>query len=91
MDTVNISASDREESLGLYALSDGDTDFTELRANTEGAANALPRVGPVVMSEVMYKPAANQAEFVEIVNISHTNVLLYVEISVFGENFFPAI
>jgi hypothetical protein len=77
MDTVNIPASDREESLGLYTLSTGDTDFTELRANTESAANALPRVGPVVMSEVMYKPASGQSEFVELVNISHTNVLLY--------------
>jgi hypothetical protein len=77
LDTVNIPASQREESLGLYTLSTGETDFTELRANTEAAANALPRVGPVVMSEVMYKPAANQSEFVELVNISHTNVLLY--------------
>jgi hypothetical protein len=77
VDTLNIPASDREESLGVYTLSTAETDFTELRANTEAVANSLPRVGPVVISEVMYKPAANQSEFVELVNISHTNVLLY--------------
>src|SRR6185369_14679370 len=36
LDTVDIPASQREESLGRYARSDDVSDFTELRANTEG-------------------------------------------------------
>jgi hypothetical protein len=77
IDTVSLNASAPEESQGLYEVSDGNTDFTELRANTEEADNALPRVGPVVMSEVMYKPATNKSEYIELVNITHTNVPLY--------------
>lgn len=39
-----------------------------------GASNAAPRVGPVVISEIQYNPAAGGQEFVELANISSTNV-----------------
>jgi hypothetical protein len=50
-----------------------------------GAANAGPRVGPVVINEVMYNPLSldggltdNTAdEFIELLNIASTNVPLY--------------
>ncbi|HTA95260.1 MAG TPA: putative Ig domain-containing protein, partial [Verrucomicrobiae bacterium] len=77
IDSVDFPASDDEISFGRYTRSDGVTDFTELRANTEGTNNALPRMGPLVASEIMYKPATNLVEFVELVNISPTNVPLY--------------
>ncbi len=70
VDTVDVTAMEREESAGRYTRSDGETDFTELRALTKGGSNALPRVGPVVFSEIMYKPATGLAEYVELVNLS---------------------
>lgn len=77
VDTVDASAMDREETAGRYTRSDGITDFTELRAATPSNTNVLPRVGPVVFSEIMYAPATNRAEFIELVNISSNTVALY--------------
>ena len=77
IDTVNYDAVARDESLGRYTRSDGVADFTELRSQTPLAENDLPRVGPVVISEIMYYPATNKFEYIEIANISRTNVLLY--------------
>jgi hypothetical protein len=77
VDTTDIPAVDREEPIGRYTRSDGVVDFTELRSTTQGATNDLPRVGPIVFSEIMYHPTNGNAEYVEIVNITGTNVLLY--------------
>lgn len=77
VDTVDFPATDDEESIGRYLRSDGVTDFTELRSNTMTAPNALPRIGPVVMSEIMYKPSGTKPEYVELVNIASTNALFY--------------
>lgn len=77
IDALTYEGVASEESLGRYTRSDGVVDFTELRSQTPGAENDLPRVGPVVMSEIMYHPATNHAEYIEIVNIAQTNVLLY--------------
>src|SRR6266550_862638 len=54
LDTVDFPAANRNESFGLFERSDGVLDFTELRANTPATVNALPRVGPVVFSEIMF-------------------------------------
>ena len=77
LDSVDFPAVEREESFGLFQRSDGVFDFTELRANTPGSANALPRVGPVVISEIMFAPAAGRAQFIELANISDAPVPLY--------------
>lgn len=74
VDTVEFPTVDRDETCGRYERSDGMTDYTELRAATPGEANALPRVGPVVFSEIMYHPAPGLAEYVELVNISDAAV-----------------
>lgn len=39
-----------------------------------GAANSPPRVGPIVFSEIMYNPGPEQAEFLELRNITTSNV-----------------
>jgi hypothetical protein len=70
LDGVEIPAANRQESLGSFARSDAVIDFTELRALTPGAANALPRVGPVVISEIMFVPPPNQAQFLELANLT---------------------
>ena len=49
-----------------------------LAAPTPGEANAAPLVGPVVISEIMYNPFNDaDAEYIELCNISDTNVVLY--------------
>ena len=77
LDTVDFPAANRKESFGLFERSDGVLDFTELRANTPGSGNALPRVGPVVFSEIMYAPAVGKAEFIELANITGAAVPLF--------------
>ncbi len=77
IDAVAFPAAAREEPFGRYTRSDGVVDFTELSAVTRGAANAPPRVGPVVFSEIMYRPVDGRAEYVELVNISDSTVPLY--------------
>jgi hypothetical protein len=43
-----------------------------------GTTNSYAKVGPIVISEIMYHPATNEAlEFVELHNIATTNVPLY--------------
>jgi hypothetical protein len=77
IDTVDFPAAEREEPFGRYLKSDGSTDFTELITVTRDAANALPRVGPVVFSEIMYHPATGMTEYVELVNITGSSISLY--------------
>jgi len=69
-------------SLGRYASSVG-VDFVPLSQRTLWAANAAPRVGPLVVNEIMADPAdlvglaADDAEFVELANVTASIVPLY--------------
>jgi len=71
-------------SFGRYVNSQAREFFVLQSANTFGQRNAYPRVGPVVISEIMYNPpplpgGANDDlnEFIELQNITSTNVPLY--------------
>jgi len=73
-------------SFGRYLNSQGEEHFVAQAANTLGAANSSPRVGPVVISEIMYHPPPLSAgaavdnsldEFIELHNITGTNVTLF--------------
>jgi hypothetical protein len=70
-------------SFGRYITSQGQEHFVSQSANTPGINNALPRVGPVVISEIMYHPpdvnGTNDEidEYLELHNITATNVPLY--------------
>jgi hypothetical protein len=46
---------------------------TEFRTGT-GAANAAPRLGPVIIHELMYHPADGSHEFVEFLNTSQESI-----------------
>ena len=65
-------------SLGRHVLSTGEIDFTELREPTFDleSANAPPRVGPVVISEIAYAPR-DGIEYVEIYNASDADIVLF--------------
>ena len=77
LDWVKIPAAQREEPLGRYQRSDGQVDFTELVTTSSDASNAPPRVGPVVISEIMYAPAVGRSAYIEIMNIDDASVPLY--------------
>lgn len=82
---ATFGASDNDVSIGRYYQSQG-VDFVplsrtsfgkdapaslaEFRLGT-GATNAAPRIGPLIINEVMYNPAAGGSEFIEL--LSRTN------------------
>ncbi len=95
---VDFGASANGVSFGRYVSSDGQAQFVALRATTfgaddpgsveefrtgRGAANAAPRVGPVVISEIMYHPPDlgtddnGRDEYVELRNITTASVPLF--------------
>ena len=97
---VQFGASANGVSFGRYVTSIG-ADFVAMSRHTfgvsnpssvtqfrtgGGAANAYPRVGPIVISEIMYHPVSGtgtslgeppEEEFIELQNISTNNVALY--------------
>ncbi len=56
MTTENFGAAQTNVSFGRYTNSQGAVHFVAQAANSFNAANGLPRVGPVVISEIMYHP-----------------------------------
>jgi len=69
---------------GRYRKSTGSYNFVAMSENTPGQANAYPKVGQVVITEIMYHPEiSGDAEYVELLNISGSEVVLYN--SVIGE------
>lgn len=73
-----FGASDTGWPFGRYLTSLGQYHFVIMSTPTPGAANAYPRVGPVVINEIMYHPAgSSDAEYVELLNIGSAPVTLY--------------
>jgi len=74
---ASFGAIETEVTLGRYQKADGGYDFTALVSGTRGGPNSAARVGPIVINEVQYHPAAGQYEFIELRNISGAAVQLY--------------
>jgi hypothetical protein len=76
----DFKASEDGVSFGRYtksAAADYDVDFVSMASATYGLANSTAKVGPVVITEIMYHPADNSyAEYIEIKNTSGTTVAL---------------
>jgi hypothetical protein len=85
---ATFGASDPGVSFGRYSTSQG-VDFVPLGRTTfgsdapatlddfrsgNGGANAAPRVGPVVINEIMYNPTAGGSEFIELLSITNASV-----------------
>jgi hypothetical protein len=81
---AEFDATDNGVSLGRYVTSRG-KDFATLDALTfgltnpatlaqfragPGATNSGPRIGPIVINEIMYHPGSNGTEFIELFNSS---------------------
>ena len=77
LDTVDFPAAPPEEPFGVFAKLDGGTDFTELLGGTPGGTNAAPRVGPLVISEIMAAPAAGFSAFIELTSLTNAPLALY--------------
>ena len=76
LDSVDFPAA-AITTFGLYRKSDHEMAFTELSAGTPGGTNAVPHVGPVVISEICPMPATGRSAFVELVNVSSEPVALF--------------
>ena len=77
-DEEKFGASQTAVSFGRYQKSTGSYNFVAMSEITPGGPNAYPKVGPVVINEIMYNPPVNgDAEYVELLNISDSPVELY--------------
>lgn len=75
----SFGAAERGVSFGRYTTSDRKIHFTSMSNLTRNASNSnsYPKVGPVVISEIMYNPYAGGKEFIELHNITSSNIPLY--------------
>lgn len=71
-----FGAQEREVTFGRHIKSTGKSDFVAQRAASRGAANAGPRIGPIVVAEIHYQPTTNRIEYLEFYNIAASNVAL---------------
>jgi hypothetical protein len=87
----DFEAAESGVSMGRYFTSTGQ-DFTALETPTfgidapqtvqqfrtgQGAANAPPKVGPVVINEILYNPLEPEEQFLELHNVSNAEVTLF--------------
>jgi hypothetical protein len=84
--TEDFGASQTDVSFGrYYKASTNNYNFVAMSENTPGSSNAYPKVGPIVISEIMYNPdwpeagsyTNDQYEYIELQNISTESVTLY--------------
>jgi hypothetical protein len=82
----DFGASETGVSFGRYYKSSTDSyNFVPMDHNTPGAANAYPKVGPIVITEIMYHPdwptggnyVNDEYEYIELRNTSGASVTLY--------------
>ena len=87
-DQEKFDASETGIAFGRHRKSTGTYNFVAMSVNTPGGANAYPKVGPIVISEIMYNPRAEgvppsdrgqdarDTEYIELFNISDSVVSL---------------
>jgi hypothetical protein len=74
---VNFGAAANGVSFGRYVNSVGEEQFPAQLGTTFSATNLGPVVGPIVISEIMYHPDADGDEFIELRNITSSDVPLF--------------
>jgi hypothetical protein len=73
-----FGASETGVAFGRYQKSTGSYNFVAMSVHTPGSANAYPKVGPMVITEIMYHPdSPADAEYIELLNISDGDLTLY--------------
>ena len=76
-DGFSFPASANGVSFGRYVTSTGEVQYPPQIANSFGAGQTGPRVGPVVINEIHYHPAPGSDEFIELKNVTSQSVKLY--------------
>lgn len=86
-DDRRFGASETGVSFGRYMTSTG-LDFVAMDSNTPWELNAYPKVGPIVINEIMYNPGPlnPDAEYIELHNIKNYEVTLEVYDPCIGGN-----
>jgi hypothetical protein len=89
---VKFGASANGVSFGRYVCSDSNVEFTAMAQRTfgfdspatvqqfrtgGGLVNSGPKVGPVVINEIMYNPYAGGKEFLELYSTASSNIPLF--------------
>ena len=75
---VEYRASANGVSFGLHTLSTGGLRHPAQTSLTLGMTNSGPRIGPVVINEIMYQPLFPVGtEFIELLNVSTSSVALF--------------
>ena len=64
-------------SFGRHLLGTGEEEFVLQSSSSLGQANAGPRIGPVVLTEIHYHPEPGEEEFVELKNLTANPVDLF--------------
>jgi len=86
----DFGASETGVSFGrYYKSSTNNYNFVAMEENTPGSVNSYPKVGPIVISEIMYNPdwpegcsyTNDQYEYIELHNISAEPVTLYNDVT----------
>ncbi len=84
-ESESFGASATNIALGRHVKSvlDGGVNFVPMSTNTPGTVNAYPRVGPVVINEIMYNTEAINVggEYIELHNITGSSVMLQDTVS----------
>jgi hypothetical protein len=73
----SFGPSELNVSFGRHVISTGEEHYPAQVALTLGSANSGPRVGPIVIGELMYHPSSGGDQFIELKNITGQPVPLY--------------
>ena len=76
-DGLSFGATPNGVSLGRHTNSVSELQWVLQSALTLGSPNARPAIGPVILSEIDYQPAAGSVEFIELQNLTDNPVLLF--------------
>ncbi|RIK79329.1 MAG: hypothetical protein DCC68_13495 [Planctomycetota bacterium] len=80
IDSIDFGAAESEVPFGRFTTSTGNVDYPPMASATFGSANALPKIGPAVINEIMYHPlgaTAAATEYIELKNVSASTVQLF--------------
>ena len=76
-ESQDFGGQERDVTFGRFIRSDGSANFPSMVSATMGSANSAPRVGPVVIQEIMYHPPVGGVEYVTLRNCSASPIDLY--------------
>jgi hypothetical protein len=75
--SIEFGAAANGVTFGRHVISTGEEQWPAQLTPTLGAMNSGPRVGPVVINEIMYHPLPGHDEFIELYNLSPVLVPLW--------------